>query len=237
MKLTPAPLLAAILVMLAPHSHADYILRAPLGLSGPDLSEAGLTLSSASVDFGSIAVGQKASSDVVLTNPGGASKAVEVASPEAPFSMAHDCPAGLAPGASCTLTFGFAPTSAGAATGAATAGGQAVRLSGIGEVLTAERVVAGPASILALRPDGTLWVTGSNGNGQLGLHDYTDRVSFEPVRDLSTQVAGVASAVSHTLVLKTDGTLWATGGGGYGQLGFGNTTSRKYFGQVPNMGG
>ncbi len=42
----------------------------------------------------------------------------------------------------------------------------------------------------------------------------------------------VAAAWYHTLAIKSDGTLWATGYNGYGQLGTGDTTTRDSFVQV-----
>ncbi|MEJ5184027.1 MAG: hypothetical protein WHT81_02780 [Rectinemataceae bacterium] len=41
-----------------------------------------------------------------------------------------------------------------------------------------------------------------------------------------TNVQAIAAGGYHTMILKTDGTLWATGSNGVGQLGDGTTINR-----------
>jgi len=64
---------------------------------------------------------------------------------------------------------------------------------------------------------------GNNNSGQLGDGTYASRVS--PVQVASSVIACSAGA-SHSLFVKSDGTLWAMGDNSYGQLGDGTTTSR-----------
>ena len=70
----------------------------------------------------------------------------------------------------------------------------------------------------ATRTDGTLWMWGSNNNGQLGLNNTIDRSSPVQVGSL-TNWSKVACGGYHTLAVKTDGTLWAWGSNSTGQLG------------------
>lgn len=42
-----------------------------------------------------------------------------------------------------------------------------------------------------------------------------------------SDVAAVVAGYYHTMILKRDGTLWAAGANGYGQLGDGTTTNRS----------
>lgn len=70
----------------------------------------------------------------------------------------------------------------------------------------------------AIKTDGTLWTTGTNATGQLGLGDSVDRSSYTKV-GTSTDWAKVATNGTATLAIKTDGTLWAWGNNGNGQLG------------------
>ena len=113
---------------------------------------------------------------------------------------------------------------------------------------------AGDAHSLFLKTDGTAWATGHNSAGQLG--DGTTSSRSTPVQVLtgvralaaSRRALQVTTTDLHTppvdypfsyyddyvvstrawsLFLKTDGSAWATGYNGDGQLGDGSTTSRS----------
>jgi alpha-tubulin suppressor-like RCC1 family protein len=73
----------------------------------------------------------------------------------------------------------------------------------------------------AIKTDGTLWIWGFNGYGQLG-----DNTSFLGGRStpVTTFVGGtnwkqVVCGRDHTSAIKTDGTLWTWGRNSYGQIG------------------
>jgi len=94
----------------------------------------------------------------------------------------------------------------------------------------------------ALKTDGTVWAWGRNLNGVLG--DGTTVDSSLPLQVKGTGGAGVLSGVkalsagnAFCLALKNDGTVWAWGNNGNGQLGDGSTTNRPYPVQVLGAGG
>lgn len=95
------------------------------------------------------------------------------------------------------------------------------------------RVSCGNGHVAVVKTDGSLWVWGTNGYGQLGLEgdDRTesgpvlaDSISFQgvPVKVME-DVAFVACSYGNTAVIKTDGSLWTCGWNEYGQVGNGES--------------
>lgn len=97
---------------------------------------------------------------------------------------------------------------------------------------------------LAVKTDGTVWGWGHNESGQIGTE--RDAYCTEPVPvqvpgivltaaesgpvSGVTRVArtrGVMAGSRHSVALKDDGTVWAWGSNGSGQLGDGTTTDRR----------
>ncbi len=86
-----------------------------------------------------------------------------------------------------------------------------------------QSISAGIAHSLALKSDGTILAWGADGNGQLG--DGGANLSQEspvPVSN-ATGIVAVSAGGSHSLALKSDGTILAWGNDGNGQLGDGGT--------------
>ena len=62
-----------------------------------------------------------------------------------------------------------------------------------------------------IKKNGTLWIWGTNNEGQLGLNDKTQYSS--PVQIPGTTWADIQCGVENVLATKTDGTLWGWGNG------------------------
>jgi alpha-tubulin suppressor-like RCC1 family protein len=88
-------------------------------------------------------------------------------------------------------------------------------------------IAGGGYHTVALKTDGTLWSWGSNTSGRLGVNDTTNRNT--PVTTLlgGTNWKSIAGGGTHTVALKTDGTLWSWGNNSYGQLGVNDDTDRS----------
>jgi alpha-tubulin suppressor-like RCC1 family protein len=89
-------------------------------------------------------------------------------------------------------------------------------------------VSAGRDHSLGLKTDGTLWSWGSNNFGQLG--DGTNGSGTNknsPVQIGSDTWTMVSGGWSHSLALRTDGTLWSWGRNNFGQLGDGSNDNRN----------
>lgn len=85
--------------------------------------------------------------------------------------------------------------------------------------------VAGKSYNLARKTTGTLWSWGMNFYGQLGL-GATPNIKVPTQIGADTNWSSIISAgINHSLVKKSNGTLWAWGSNSNGQLGFGNTSS------------
>jgi alpha-tubulin suppressor-like RCC1 family protein len=95
--------------------------------------------------------------------------------------------------------------------------------------LNLQKIAAGGAHSLWLKPDGSLWAWGDNSVGQFG--DGTTISHSAPVQVGSGYVS-IAAGWRHTVGLKADGSVWAWGDNTWGQLGDGTTTQRNYPVQV-----
>jgi alpha-tubulin suppressor-like RCC1 family protein len=91
---------------------------------------------------------------------------------------------------------------------------------------------AGSAYTLALKTNGTLWTWGGNYYGQLG--DGTNQQKNSPVQIGTDQDWTTLTSCYdyHTLIVKTDGSLWACGRNHKGQLGNGTTINQSNFTQI-----
>ena len=87
-------------------------------------------------------------------------------------------------------------------------------------------IACGYQHTIFLKSDGTVWTTGYNYYGQLGVGDTSIRYSPVQVSGLGG-VTAIAGGGYHTLALKSDGMMWAWGANWYGQLGDGTTTNRN----------
>jgi alpha-tubulin suppressor-like RCC1 family protein len=90
-----------------------------------------------------------------------------------------------------------------------------------------KQVAARNYNTAAIKTDGTLWLWGSNGSGQLGDSTTTNKSS--PVQTIAggTNWRQVACGDSTIAAIKTDGTLWTWGSNFNGKLGDNTTTSKS----------
>jgi alpha-tubulin suppressor-like RCC1 family protein len=112
-----------------------------------------------------------------------------------------------------------------------------VQVSGLTSVTA---IAGGDLHSLALKSDGTVWAWGWGYFGQLGdgnLYESLPRGVAAPVQVSGlTAVTAIAGGGDHSLALKSDGTVWAWGNGGWGQLGDGIFYSRGTFTNPLNPG-
>jgi len=111
-----------------------------------------------------------------------------------------------------------------------------VQVSGLTGVTA---IAAGGAHSLALKSDGTVWTWGLNYWGQLGNGGTTDCHTPVKVSDQTglTGVTAIAAGSGHSVALKSDGTVWAWGENGSGQLGNGGTANSSTPVKVPGLTG
>jgi alpha-tubulin suppressor-like RCC1 family protein/PKD repeat protein len=85
-------------------------------------------------------------------------------------------------------------------------------------------IAAGSFHSLALLSDGSIWGWGINGDGELGDGTTTSSPLPVPGANLPGVVAAVAAGGRHSLALLPDGSVWAWGSNGQGQLGDGTVS-------------
>jgi alpha-tubulin suppressor-like RCC1 family protein len=86
---------------------------------------------------------------------------------------------------------------------------------------------------MIIKNDGSLWACGYNQYGGLGLGDNSNKTTFTKVTtNINNDVKDVACGLTHTVILKNDGSIWSCGYNNYGQLGLNDKTNRNTFTKV-----
>ena len=156
-------------------------------------------LSAASLDFGTLAVGDTSPPQALtLTNAGGAPLTLGSIHINWPFSQSSPCPAALAPGASCTLQVRFTPTAAETSYGQlsfndnASDSPQQVKLRGTGQgalaLVSAETLHWGNQAVGSSSPAQTLTLQ-NGGNIPLAVASITVSGPFSLVSGCAATVA------------------------------------------------
>ena len=109
-----------------------------------------------------------------------------------------------------------------------------VQVSNINGIIA---ISGGYAHSIALKSDGTVWTFGRNDYGQLGDGSNTYRNIPVQLNGLSDVIAIAGGNYHSLLALKSDGTVWAWGYNGYGQLGNGTNSNSNAPVQVNNING
>ena len=98
-----------------------------------------------------------------------------------------------------------------------------------------KRVDCGLNTYFFLKNDGTLYSTGQNSNGQLGLNTTSDIYSITKV-DIDS-VVKVAAGSTHTLIIQENGNVRATGYGSNYALGQSSTSNQSTFKYISGIKG
>ena len=111
---------------------------------------------------------------------------------------------------------------------------RAVQVSGLNYITA---IASGYSHSLAQLYYGNLQAWGNNENGQLGdgTTTYMNEVAVN-VGGLE-EITAIAGGEAHSLALREDGTVWAWGNNGSGQLGDGTITDKTTVVQVSGLGG
>ena len=89
-----------------------------------------------------------------------------------------------------------------------------------------------------IKSNGTLWMWGGNGAGDLGTGNLTAHSSPVQIGSASWTQLFISSGSlnsSHALAIQTNGSLWAWGGNSTGQLGQGDLVNRSSPVQIPGQ--
>ena len=94
---------------------------------------------------------------------------------------------------------------------------------------TAAAIACGQFHTIVLMTDGTVYGTGYNNFGQLGINITATQTILTLMVSMPSgkTPAAIACGASYTIVLMTDGTVYGTGQNNYGQLGINSTANQK----------
>lgn len=107
-------------------------------------------------------------------------------------------------------------------------------------------IAGGYEHSIALKADGTVWAMGYNDFGQLGNATVVGSSSpvqvcasgeTSPCANFLAGIVAVAADRAHSMALKNDGTVWAWGQNGNGEVGDGSTANRTTPVQVGGLTG
>jgi hypothetical protein len=103
---------------------------------------------------------------------------------------------------------------------------------------TSMSISAGGSHTIVLMTDGSLYGTGNNNNGQLGLGNNTTRYTLMQITELDGKTPlSISAGNRYTMVLMTDGSLYGTGRNDTGQLGLGNNDNVNVLTQITGLVG
>ncbi|CAF1465462.1 unnamed protein product [Rotaria magnacalcarata] len=98
------------------------------------------------------------------------------------------------------------------------------------------QIAAGYNHCLGLTDDGTVYSTGMNAHGQLGLGHNHDCVRATPIVCLrGSPIVFIACGAYHSLIISKSGTVFTCGFNSSGQLGLGDTDSRVWPSNVKSL--
>jgi alpha-tubulin suppressor-like RCC1 family protein len=114
-----------------------------------------------------------------------------------------------------------------------------VPVSGLGVSSGVVAIAVGSSFSFARKSDGSVLAWGANSNGQLGDGTTTAKNTPVPVSgfEAGSGVVAIAAGLTHSLAVKSDGTVWSWGFNGSGQLGDGTFTQRMIPGPVSDPSG
>jgi alpha-tubulin suppressor-like RCC1 family protein len=103
---------------------------------------------------------------------------------------------------------------------------------GAGFLTGVVKIAVGDMSVFAIKADGTVWAWGQGNSGQLGDNTATHRAAPAQVTGpggvgVFGNAVAVAPGRAFTAALKSDGTVWAWGNNGNGELGTGDNTAQS----------
>jgi len=84
-----------------------------------------------------------------------------------------------------------------------------------------QQISAGGAHTLFFKMDGSVWGCGFNSDSRLGIASSDEDYESSPIQIPIDQVKQISTGSSHTVFLKTDGSIWVCGKNKEGQLGLG----------------
>jgi hypothetical protein len=93
----------------------------------------------------------------------------------------------------------------------------------------AKKIVCGEHFSVIMKSDDTVWVTGRNVFGQLGLGDETDRNEFEQLPLKYTKANKICAGSDFLVIEKENGRVDVSGHNAFGQLGVGDNSDRNEF--------